>query len=181
MSNKKHKKNTNPKILILTQIHPINVASIYDYIVSYFSDHNEVFSAQVMALLGELSLKENENDLFHSYRVLNAAFVKNIKAAITKMSPLKPWIFVGNCAKESIKFDYILGIDGGEDFGNDNCFDHYIFRDNDLLADKDMQINYYGREDAEYFFPTCDHLALFLTTIGLQKNKEGDTDGDTTK
>ena len=167
------KKNINPKILILTQIHPVNVAAIYDEILAEFAEHNEVFSPQIMAMLGELSLSTDENDFKHSYRVLNAAFVKNCNAAVKKMNPLKPWVFIGNCAKGTVKFDHILGFDGGEDFGNAEVFDHYIARDNAQLADKNMAIDYYGREDAEYFFPTAKHLKLFLTTLGLKGASNG--------
>ena len=167
----KNKKNTNPKILILTQINPINVAYVYDEICHDFAAHNEVFSPQIMALLGELSLKENSEDFKHSYRVLNAAFVKNIKAALQKMSPFKPWIVIGNCAK-NIKFDYILGFDGGADFGDNQTFDRYIKADNKMLQEQKMEINYYTREDAEHFFPTIGHLKLFLTTLGLKKGED---------
>ena len=165
-------KKRNPKILILTQIHPINVAYVYDELCHDYIEHNEVFSPQVMALLGELSLSEGENDFKHSYRVLNAAFVKNIKAGIRKMNPLKPWIFIGNCAKGDVKFDYILGFDGGEDFGNDECFDRYIKMDNEQLAEKNLAINYYSKSDAELFFPTIAHLKLFLSTIGIKKGED---------
>lgn len=161
-----------PKILILTQIHPINVSYVYDEFCSDYMEYNEVFSPQVIALLGELSLKEHPNDFKHSYRVLNAAFVKNIKAAVQKMNPLKPLIFIGNCAKDSIKFDYVLGFNGGKDFGNDEIFDYYIDSDNKQLADKDLQINYYTKEDAEHFFPTIHHLKLFLNTIGIKRKEE---------
>ena len=160
-----------PKILILTQIHPINVSYVYDEIMRDFSNHNEVFLPQIMALLGELSLSKGDNDNIHSYRVLNAAFVKNIKAAIYKMSPLKPWIFIGNCAKKDVKFDYILGFDGGEDYGNSEIFDRYIHKDNELLKDKNLAIDYYSIQDAEYTFPTIKHLKLFLTTLKLQANE----------
>jgi hypothetical protein len=98
--------------------------------------------------------------------------VKNIKAAVKKMNPLKPWIFIGNCAKNNIKFDYVIGFNGGDDFGNAEHFDFYIHQDNLQLADKNMQIDYYNSEDAELFFPTIEHLKLFLTTLGLKK--EGD-------
>lgn len=166
------KNNQPPKILILTQIHPVNVSYVYDEICSDYMEYNEIFSPQVMALLGELSLKENPEDFKHSYRVLNAAFVKNIKAAIKKMNPLKPWIFVGNCAKDSIKFDYILGFNGGEDFGNNEVFDRYINADNKLLTEKSLQINYYTPKDTEHFFPTIHHLKLFLKTIGIKGKAE---------
>lgn len=161
-----------PKILILTQIHPLNVSYVYDELCADYMEHNEVFSPQVMAILGEMSLKENQNDLKHSYRVLNAAFVKNIKAAVQRMNPLKPWIFIGNCAKNNVKFDYILGFNGGKDFGNEDIFDHYIEKDNQLLAEKDLQINYYAPTDAEHFFPTLHHLKLFLKTIGIKRKEE---------
>lgn len=160
---------TNPRILIVTQINPINVAYVYDEICREFGLHNEIFSPQIMALLGELSLKENENDNIHSYRVLNAAFVKNIKAAIHKMNPLKPWIFIGNCSKDTrIRFDHIIGFDGGDAFGNEEVFDKYIEADNKLLAEKEMQINYYTKEDVNYFFPTIAHLKKFLLTLNLK-------------
>ena len=167
------KKNANPKILILTQIHPVNVAAVYDEILATFGQNNEVFSPQIMALLGELSLSEGPEDFKHSYRVLNAAFVKNCKAAVKKMNPLKPWIFIGNCAKKTIKFDHIIGFNGGEDFGSEEIFDHYIAADNAQLADKNMAIDYYATHDAEYFFPTLAHLKLFLTTVGLKGNTNG--------
>ena len=172
-------KLTPPKILILTQINPVNVAFVYDEICADYISHNEVFSAQIMALLGETALREGDNDNLHSYRVFNAAFVKNIKAAVHKMNPLKPWIFIGNCAKNSIKFDYIIGFDGGEDFGDEKTFDRYIVADNAALAEKEMQIDYYDRKDAEYFFPTIKHLKLFLDTIGIRKDEI--VDGNTTK
>ena len=162
----------------MTQIHPINVSSVYDEICHSYIEENEVFSPQVMALLGELSLKEDHNDFKHSYRVLNAAFVKNIKAATQRMSPFKPWIFIGNCDKKDIKFDYVLGLDGGSDYGNDEVFDRYIAIDNAQLKDKNLQINYYTKEDAEHFFPTIRHLELFLSTIGI-KRKEEVNSGDT--
>ena len=160
------------KILILTQIHPVNVSYVYDELCHDYMEYNEVFSPQIMALLGEFSLKENEKDQKHSYRVLNAAFVKNAKAVIQKMNPLKPWIWIGNCAKESIKFDYILGFDGGKDYGNEEVFDRYIAADNAMLAEKNLKINYYTKEDAEHFFPTIHHLKLFLNTIGVKRKEE---------
>lgn len=177
------KTSPNPKILILTQIHPINVSYVYDEICADYLIHNEVFSPQIMALLGELSLKENENDFKHSYRVLNAAFVKNIKAAIQKMNPLKPWIFIGNCSKDTkIKFDHILGFDGGEEYGNAEIFDKYIALDNAALTDADMQINYYTKEDVHHFFPTIHHLKLFLSTLGLkEEERNSNTNGNTTE
>ena len=163
-----------PRILILTQIHPLNIGYLYNEICSEYIEYNEVFSPQIMALLGELSLKENENDFKHSYRVLNAAFVKHIKVAIEKMNPLKPWIFIGNCAKDSVKFDYILGFDGGADFGNNEIFDRYIDADNKQLTEKNLQINYYTKDDAEHFFPTVHHLKLFLNTLGIKRKEETD-------
>ena len=173
------KNNHKPlKILVLTQIHPINVGYVYDELCAEYMTTNEVFSPQIMALLGELSLKKNQNDFKHSYRVLNAAFVKNIKAATQKMSPFKSWIFIGNCDKKDIKFDYIIGFDGGEDFGNEEIFDRYIHNDNAQLRDKGLAINYYTKEDAEYFFPTIKHLKTFLSTLGI-KGKEVDTNGNT--
>ena len=172
----KNKKNTNPKILILTQINPINVAYVYDEICNDFLQNNDVFSPQIMALLGELSLKKDAEDFKHSYRVLNAAFVKNIKAALQKMSPFKPWIVIGNCAKTNTKFDYVIGFDGGEDYGNAEVFDRYIKADNESLLQANMQIDYYKPEDAEIIFSAMSHLKLFLTTIGCKK---GQTINDT--
>lgn len=169
---KNKNKKINPKILILTQIHPINVSYVYDEICVDYADKNEIYSPQIMALLGELSLKQDENDNKHSYRVLNAAFVKHSKAAIKKMNPLKPWIVVGNCRKNDIKFDYILGFDGGDDYGNSEIFDRYIAADNALLLDKNMSIDYYTKEDAEYFFPTIKHLKLFLQTLNIPTNRK---------
>lgn len=162
-------KNKPVKVLIVTQIHPLNVAYVYDEICRSFGEENDIFSPQIMALLGELSLKENADDTIHSYRVLNAAFVKNIHAAIQKMNPLKPWVFIGNCSKNTkIKFDHIVGFDGGEDFGNKDIFDYYIHKDNALLTEKNLQIDYYTKEDVEYFFPTIQHLKLFLSTVGVK-------------
>lgn len=170
-------KNKPLKILILTQIHPVNVSYVYDEICSEYMDTNEVFSPQIMALLGELSLKENENDNVHSYRVLNAAFVKNAKAAIRKMSPLKPWIFVGNCKKSDVKFDYIIGFDGGEDFGNNEIFDRYIHKDNELLAANNIApIDYYTKDDADYFFPSLHHLKVFLNTLNIKRKEKENAD-----
>ena len=164
------KKKSNPKILILTQINPINVAIVYDEFCRDYSTQNEVFSPQIMALLGELSLKTDPNDYKHSYRVFNAAFVKNIKPAIQKMNPLKPWIFIGNCSKDSkINFDHILAIDGGEDFGNEKVWDFYIEEDNKLLTQNNIKpINYYSQKDAQFSFPTIQHLKLFLSTLNVK-------------
>ena len=163
------KKHQRPLVLIVTQINPINVAYVYDEIIHAFGQNNEIFSPQIMALLGELALKENPEDLKHSYRVLNAAFVKNIRAAIKKMSPLKPWIFIGNCSKTTkLKFDHIIGFDGGSDFGNDKCFDYYIEADQQMIAEANMKIDYYTKDDVEHFFPTIAHLKLFLHTIGME-------------
>lgn len=162
--------NKNPKILVITQIHPFNIMNVYEEICKEFLAHNEIFSPQIMALLGEYSLQDDQDAHIKkfSYRVLNAAFVKNIKAAIQKMNPLKPWIIVGNCAKD-IKFDYVIGLDGGSDFGDENNFDRYITEDNKLLQSKNLQIDYYTNQDAEIIFSTIDHLKLFLTTLGLKK------------
>ena len=161
---------SNKKILILTQIHPINISYLYDELCANFIDNNEIFSAQIMALLGEYSLKENENDFKHSYRVLNAAFVKNIQAAIDKMDSLVPWIIIGNCAKDTkIKFDHIIAFDGGKDYGDTEVFDRYIEADNKLLSEKNMQINYYKLSDAEYTFTNIEHLKLFLSTVGYKR------------
>ena len=170
-------KNKPLKILILTQIHPVNVAYVYDEICSEYMDINEVFSPQVMALLGELSLKTDANDNVHSYRVLNAAFVKNMKAAVRKMNPLKPWIYIGNCAKGDVKFDHIIGFDGGEDFGNAEIFDRYIAKDNELLANNNMApINYYTKDDVEYFFPSMHHLKIFLDTLNIKRKEKENAD-----
>lgn len=159
-----------PKILILTQINPVNVAYVYDEILASFGLHNEIFSPQIMALLGELSLKESPDDLTHCYRVLNAAFVKNINAAIQRMNPLKPWIFVGNCDKK-VKFDHVIGFDGGEDFGNNEIFDYYIDQDQKDLKDA-IKIDYYTKNDCDFFFPTIKHLKLFLGTLGITEERE---------
>ena len=157
------------RILIVTQINPMNVAYVYDEICKSFGEKNDVFSPQVMALLGELALKENSEDFKHSYRVLNAAFVKNIKAAIQKMNPTKPWIFIGNCSKRTrIRFDHIIGFDGGSDFGSAEVFDYYIEADNKMLSEQNMAIDYYTRDDIEFFFPTIQHLKLFLHSAGLK-------------
>jgi hypothetical protein len=170
-------KNKPLKILILTQIHPVNVAYVYDEICSEYMDINEVFSPQIMALLGELSLKTDENDNVHSYRVFNAAFVKNIKAAVKKMNPLKPWIFIGNCKKNDIKFDHIIGFDGGEDFGNSEVFDRYVAKDNELLINNNMEpINYYTKDDVEYFFPSMHHLKIFLDTLNIKRKEKENAD-----
>jgi len=41
-----------------------------------------------------------------------------------------------------------------------------------LLQEASMKINYYSKDDAEYFFPTIEHLKLFLHTIGLKKGED---------
>lgn len=163
-----------PKILILTQINPINIATVYNEIFSSYNDKNNIVSAQFLALMGELAYNNTDTeDNIHSYRVLNAAFVKHLEVLYHKRNPLQPYIVIGNCSKtvHPKQFDYILGFNGGEAFGTAETFDLYIQKDNEMLKDKNMEIPYYTPEDAEMFFPTLRHLKLFLETIGVERNE----------
>ena len=46
-------------ILILTPIHPMQIAEMIDFLVPYNIDGNELFSVQSMALLAEATLNKN--------------------------------------------------------------------------------------------------------------------------
>ena len=55
-------------ILILTPIHPMQIAEMLNFMSKYYNDENDIFSVQSMALLGEEIYKDNHYlPLLHTY------------------------------------------------------------------------------------------------------------------
>lgn len=162
-------------ILILTPIHPIQIAEMINFVSKYYVDENDIFSLQAMALLGE-EVYQNQNQsylpLMYSYAT---AVRKNPKLMLRKeRNNRKNIIIYGNLDRNTdMKFDHILaysGMDSKEGAG----FDDYLTKSKELFdksfTDKTFKpINWYTIEDAHHQFPTLRHLGIMLKTLGIKE------------
>lgn len=163
--------------LILTPIHPMQILEM-NRLYQKYSQYNNVYSVQAMALLAELSHK-------YTYLGANQIFVQELikkpHLLIPKNKTYDHTIIYGNLSKDTpIKFDHILALTNNYGGGNDSDnFDPYLAKANELMLQiaaenpeiKQAQIpRYYELSDSHYTFPTFSHLCTFLKVCGVKEN-----------
>ena len=160
-------------ILILTPIHPMQIAEMLNFMSKYYNDENDIFSVQSMALLGEEIYKDNHYlPLLHTY---TAAVRHNPKLMLRKEKGKRKHIIVyDNLDRNTdMKFDHILAYSGMDNKEGDG-FDPYLEQGKDLFVDAFKEqcikpINWYTIEDAHHKFPTLHHLEVMLKTLGIKE------------
>ena len=172
-------------ILILTPIHPIQIAEMLDFLSKYYIDENDIFSVQSMALLGEELYKERH---YTSLNFTYAAEVrKNPKLCLRKeRKGRKNIIIYGNLDRNTdMKFDHILGftsMDNKEGAGFDPYLEHSKKIYDEIFDNlKIKRIDWYKKEDAHHIFPTLHHLGVMLETLGVNKVVDDELQRETTE
>lgn len=165
-------------ILILTPIHPIQIAEMNE-LYKKFSQYNNVYSIQAMALLAE--------SINMHYIPANISFTNKLKdnphLLIPKDKTYEHTIIYGNLDKRTnIKFDHIVAYTSHIAENETADFDLYLQESMKLMQkvydetknELAQSPQYYSIEDAHYTFPTLHHLFVFLKSLGI---KENDNDG----
>ena len=159
-------------ILILTPIHPMQIAEMMDFLAPYQTEENDIFSVQSMALLGEQTFKKHYLPLNYTYA---AEIRKNPKLCLRKEKGKRKHIIIyGNLDKNTdMKFDHILAYDGHH-VNNDEVFDSYLDKSKEIFDTtfdnlKIKRINWYTLDEAHHQFPTLHHLGVMLDTLGVKK------------
>ena len=160
-------------ILILTPIHPMQIAEMIDFLVPYNIDGNELFSVQSMALLAEETLNKNYIPTTFTYAT---EIRKHPKLAFKSKSNSTIRIYYGNLDKNTnIKFDHILAYTNHYSETEDNHnFDIYLENAATLMNPTFNKMNikpieWYTIDDAEHIFPSLHHLATMLEALGVNK------------
>ena len=157
-------------ILILTPTDPTSIVLCGQDLYNEYSEHNDLFSIQMMALLGETKPRDYViNNNWYAVEVRD-----NPRICIAKNTSYDNLIVFGNCDNKSIKFDHVITWDTiWKDFQDRE--DPYILKQEQdfegpfrLMSIK--PIRWYKRGDVEYSFPDWDHLRLFLKTLGVKAN-----------
>jgi hypothetical protein len=171
-------------ILILTPIHPLQIAEMADFLSKYYIDENDIFSVQSMALLGETIYQDRH------YMPLNFTYAVEVRKKPQLMlrkerNGRKNIIIYGNLDKNTdMKFDHVLAFSSMDNKEGDG-FDPYLERGQkiyDQVFDnlKIKRINWYTREDAHHQFPTLHHLGIMLETLGVKKIVNNELQRETT-
>lgn len=173
-------------ILILTPIHPIQIAEMINFISKYYTDENDIFSIQSMALLGEEVYQEKDKTYLPLMYTYATAIRKNSKLMLRKeKGKRKNIIIYGNLDRNTdMKFDHILAF-SSMDNKEDSSFDPYLdasvrLFDKAFNNSKTKAINWYTIEDAHHQFPTLRHLGIMLETLGVNKNVDDELQRETT-
>lgn len=167
-------------ILILTPIHPMQIVEM-NKLYQKYSQHNNVYSVQAMALLAESTHE-------YTYIGANQAFIyeliKKPHLIIPKNKTYDHTIIYGNISKNMpIKFDHIVAFSSKYVNGDDkDNFDPYLTEANKFMSKiaaenpnvaKAKPPRYYELSDAHYQFPTLNHLFTFLKACGVKENDNG--------
>ena len=161
------------QILIVTPIHPVQIAEMIDFLYRKYNEHNNIFSIQSMALLAEETLQKEYN----STTFLFATEIrKNSKLLLTDDRYQRGVeIVFGNLDKNTnIKFDHVIGYTGHYSDGNGETFDPYLMKAKEMidgvLIEQNLPIiEWYTPEDCEHIFPTLHHLEKFLDVLEVKK------------
>jgi hypothetical protein len=173
-------------ILILTPTHPVQIAEMINFISKYYTEDNDIFSVQSMALLGE----ETYNDENMKYLPLMYTYAtvvrKQPKLMLRKeRKGRKNIIIYGNLDRNTdMKFDHILAFSSMDNNPDNPQFDGYLEQSKDyntvLESLKVKPIQWYTREDAHHQFPTLHHLEIMLKTLGVSKVVDDTVQQETT-
>ena len=164
-------------ILILTPTHPVQIAEMINFMSQYYTDENDIFSVQSMALLGEETFRDKH---FMPLNFTYAAEVRNNpKLCLRKEHGRRKNIIIyGNLDRNTnMKFDHILGFTSMDHQEGDDRFDAYL-EEGQKIYDKVFdnlkikKIDWYKKEDAHHMFPTLHHLEIMLKTLGVNKNDD---------
>lgn len=156
------KKTRATHILVLTPVHPMQIAEM----INFFSQYETITanSIQAFALLAEETLQQK-------YLVNLFAMAKALKAKpeiFTKTKDLAPVIVYGNLDKNTnIPFDYKVSIKTHEDGLEE--FDTYL---NNAMQLIQTEVDWYKKDDCELELPSLHHLAVFLKTLGIVPSTE---------
>ena len=161
-------------ILILTPIHPVQIAEMINFLAPYYTDKNNIFSIQAMGLLGEELFKDDKKHYLPLTFSYTAEVRKRPELCFTKDRQFN--IFYGNLDRNTnIKFDHILAFSSMDNKEGDERFDGYLEKGNKIYGEVFDNLNveriqWYTIEDAHHRFPTLRHLAVMLKTLGVEKN-----------
>ena len=163
-------------ILVLTPIHPVQIVEMNE-LYKKFSQYNNVYSIQAMALLAET--------IDMNYIPANFAFTNKLRnnshLFIPKNKTYEHTIIYGNLDKRtSIKFDHIIAYTSHIAENKTADFDLYLQEAMQLMGkihdDTQNELaqppQYYDINDSEYTFPTIRHLCIFLKTLGIKENDD---------
>ena len=162
------------QILVLTPIHPMQIAEMTDFLYLKYSECVDLYSVQSMALLAEETLQKEYIPTTYVYA---AEIRKNPNLVMNTPYKKRVQIVFGNLDKNTkIKFDHIIAYSGHYGENDDNIFDPYLQKSvipmNSVFEDKNVSpIQWYQPEDAEHIFPTLHHIEKFLDVIGVEKNE----------
>ena len=161
-------------ILILTPTHPIQIAEMINFISKYYTDENDIFSLQSMALLGEEVYQDQKQTYLPLMYTYATAIRKNPKLMLRKeRKNRKNIIIYGNLDRNTdMKFDHILAYSSMDKEGEG--FDEYLEKSKKLFEKfftdtTNKPIKWYTIEDAHHQFPTLRHLEIMLKTLGVNK------------
>ena len=163
------------QILVLTPIHPMQIAEMIDFFYGKYKNSVDLYSIQSMALLAEETLQKEYIPTNYIYA---AEIRKNPNLVMNTKYKKRVQIIFGNLDKHTkIKFDRIIGYTGryGQN-ENEVKFDAYLDKStavmNEVFTEKDVSpIEWYTQEDCEHIFPTLHHLETFLDVIGVEKDE----------
>ena len=162
------------QILVLTPIHPMQIAEMVDYLYPRYNGAVELYSIQSMALLAEETLQKEYIPTTYVYA---AEIRRNPNLVMNTPYKKRVQIIFGNLDKNTkIKFDHILAFSSHYGENEDQIFDSYLQKSeaamNAVFAEQNVTpIEWYKQEDAEHTFPTLHHLEKFLDVIGVEKNE----------
>lgn len=163
------------QILVLTPVHPVQIAEMIDFFYGKYKNSVDLYSIQSMALLAEETLQK---EYIPTNYVYAAEIRKNPQLAMN-IAPHKKrvQIIFGNLDKNTkIKFDRIIAYTGHYGETEEKEFDSYLSKSisamNTVFIEKNIEpITWYEQDDAEHTFPTLHHLEKFLDVMGVEKDE----------
>ena len=163
------------QILVLTPIHPMQIAEMIDFFYGKYKNSVDLYSIQSMALLAEETLQK---EYIPTNYVYAAEICKNPNLAMNTENKKRVQIIFGNLDKNTkIQFDRIIGYTGHYGESDDETkFDPYLDKStsvmNAVFKEKNVEpIVWYSSEDCEHIFPTLHHLEKFLDVLGVEKDE----------
>jgi hypothetical protein len=162
------------QILVLTPIHPMQIAEMIDFFYGKYKNSVDLYSIQSMALLAEETLQK---EYIPTNYVYAAEIRKNPQLAMNTPYKKRVQIIFGNLDKNTkIKFDRIIAYTGHYGETEEKEFDSYLSKSvstmNAVFIEKNIEpIAWYEQEDAEHTFPTLHHLEKFLDVLGVEKDE----------
>ena len=163
------------QILIVTPIHPVQIAEMIDFLYAKYKNSVNLYSIQSMALLAEETLQK---EYIPTNFVYAAELRKNPSLAISNNNNKKRvQIIFGNLDKNTkLNFDKIIAYTGHFGESEDKEFDSYLNKStpimNEVFVNKGITpITWYTQDDCEHTFPTLHHLEKFLDVVGVEKDE----------